>query len=61
MEKQVLTKEEFCKELTRRGLPLTVRTLNDWIRRGWVQVVQPGKKVFIPVSEVDRLLTPRGD
>jgi excisionase family DNA binding protein len=47
----MLTKKEAAARLR-----VTVRTLTTWITAGHLSVARPGRKVLIPLSEVERLL-----
>jgi excisionase family DNA binding protein len=48
----MLTMEEAAKMLR-----VTVRTLSTWIRSGRISVARPGRRVLVPRSEVERLLS----
>lgn len=50
----MLTLPEAAKQLR-----VSVRALRDWVAQGELLVAQPGKRLLVPQSEVDRLLTPR--
>jgi excisionase family DNA binding protein len=48
----MLTKQEAA-----RMLRITVRTLSTWISAGRISVAKPGRRVLVPLEEVERLLT----
>ena len=56
MRKAMLGRKQAARELG-----VSEGTIYQWMKRGIIQYVQPvkGGRVFIPESEIDRLLTPK--
>lgn len=56
-DKRYLTVEEFVERLRDLGVPLTDRTIRNWIKAKKIKAIRPGTRAwYIPVEEIGRLL-----
>ena len=61
-DKRYLTVEEFVDRLLELGLPLTDRTIRNWINAKKIKAIRPGTRAwYIPVEEIEKLLADEGE
>ena len=58
LPEEFLTIEAAVAWLTKRGIPASGNSVRRWCQDGTVVYVRPGRNYLIPLSELERIITP---